>query len=390
LKKILIPPYLALFVVVAAITGIATLNYRHMDKENLAQSQVPKNENMPPVVVPALQENETTHSLKAKEPLQIHVPHDDLLDAYLPNDIFLDLMRLDDYRSIVANQKSIISEIETDTASCMAQNGFTYIPLEDSQNSSTDVGSEGSPTIDETEIRNNGYGISTIFISELTPENHIDNNFQEQYEKLPESEKNEYWNTFYGDTRKLVNAIASMTEVEKQDFFTKISKAPGDLESLIEPGCFVKAQDKHILSKQHKNKLSEYLSTHHLPEIYNSISSDSRISEAQKNWSACMNKLEYNFDSQQDAMVDIENKFTILAREVEDQSHDDSPMELTGEHMERYKVLRSLELSIAISDLECGGQELKILQNRVIKEKIEGYTSAHTEELQKAINSLLP
>lgn len=217
--------------------------------------------------------------------------------------------------------------IEEAVAECMTEQGFEYIPVDQSQYGGGMVsGDEWDPDSREW-VEEYGYGAVNFPGSEQKPEQEFVDPNQEYVQSLSESEMAAYYETLHGP---------QPTEEELGE--------DGSYEYDPEnAGCYGSAQlevtgDDPYSSEEFKPIMDA------INELYSEMQNDPALSELNAAWSSCMAEAGYSgFATQQDAQNSIYDEINAY-------------YEGQTEHVEDDPALAEIqegEIALALADLEC-------------------------------------
>jgi hypothetical protein len=77
------------------------------------------------------------------------------------------------------------------------------------------------------------------------------------------------------------------------------------------------------------------------------VDSDPRVIEAQRNWSRCMRSNGYNYEEDQDEIIEE------YRDRLDELTEGDNPTTMTGERAEALRKLQQEEIAVSLADLEC-------------------------------------
>ena len=223
-----------------------------------------------------------------------------------------------------ATQQKKVEEL---VAACMADEGFEYVPVDQSQ--------YGSYTEDDGVDRNttewvakNGYGMTTQNDSPPMPdpeqEQFVDPN-QPYVESLSATEQTAYYETLYG-----VSPTEEEAASEDFEYTWENGGCQGAAQHEVRPQPYEDAKYKPLLDKMNT--------------IYEKVQGDPVIAELDATWSSCMADAGYSsYSKKQDAMNAVNDEVNSLY-----QSETGEPP--ADDELER---VQKLEIDIAVADFAC-------------------------------------
>jgi hypothetical protein len=218
-------------------------------------------------------------------------------------------------------------KIEEQVAACMAEQGFEYIPVDQSQYGGVSMDSgEWDPESREW-VEEYGYGAVNFPGSEQKPEQEFVDPNQEYVESLSESEMAAYYETLHGP---------QPTEEE-------LDEEGGYEYDPENAGCYGSAQlevtgDDPYSSEEFKPLMDA------MNELYSEMQNDPAVGELNAAWSSCMAEAGYSgFATQQDAQNSIYDEINAYYEGQTEHVEDDPAL---AEIQER-------EIDLALADLEC-------------------------------------
>jgi hypothetical protein len=224
-----------------------------------------------------------------------------------------------------------IEDTETAIATCMAGEGFEYIPVDPVtfRNGMASLGSVPGLS-DEEFVSQYGYGYTT-----LPPKQKFD--FGEEnaaiFNDLPAADQVAFERALLGENTQATFVYM----LENEDF-----EGAG--------GC-TKAAIEEVFTAEQRN-----------PNFTNpfdvQVAQDPRVIDATEKWAACMREDGYDFESPQDAEDQIIDGLDALTKGQD-------PTTLTGSDAEALKGLQTEERAIAAVDLQCQEEHLKPVEDQV-------------------------
>lgn len=206
-------------------------------------------------------------------------------------------------------------------ASCMAEAGFEYVPVDVKTIEAAQARVRTEPGLTRRAFKEKwGLAVTTRFDhpvrdTGLGPNLAI-------YEGLPEAEQVAYLRTLFGED---TNADFALT-LDEEDFSST-------------GGCTREAVAQVFTKEQLKG-------TYVNPKDV-LVESDPRIVEAERNWSRCMLEFGYEYNKDQDEIIDE------YEERLEELTGGDDPATLTGARAEELGKLQQEEIAVSLADLEC-------------------------------------
>jgi len=224
-----------------------------------------------------------------------------------------------------------IEDVESLIASCMADAGFEYIPIDPItfQDAMSSLGSVAGLS-DEEFVTQYGYGYTT-----LPPVQQFGAGEENTaiFNDLSPADQVAYERTLWGDNSNLT--FVYMLENE-------------DLEGA--GGCTLEAIQQ-VLSE-------EQLNPNFLNPFDALVYQDPRYIDAVAKWSDCMRDAGYDYESPEDAEDQLIERFNSLVGGAD-------PATLTGSDKDALAELQGEERAIAQADLQCQEQELREVEQQV-------------------------
>jgi hypothetical protein len=254
-------------------------------------------------------------------------------------------------------------EVEKLVAECMADEGFEYIPVDQSQNFSTGNYMDQDRDTEEWVAQ---YG----YAANLTPEEseemwggstgeYVDPN-QDYVQSLSESEMTAYYEVLYG---------APQTDQEMNE--------DGSYEYNWEDGgCYGVSQ--HEVSGEQAYDQDQFKPIFDaMGKLYEDQAKDPRMKELEAKWASCMADAGYTFKAKQDAaqsVYDQQNEFW------ENNPNGDSPTD------EQTKKWREDEIEVALADFKCGEKVDYVQQQLTVQFELEKqFIIDHKAELDELV-----
>ncbi len=257
------------------------------------------------------------------------------------------------------------AEVEKLVAACMADEGFEYIPVDQTQYSSGGGSYADADTDTEEWVAQYGY------MANLTPEEQeeiwggnsggefVDPN-QDYVASLSESEMTAYYEVLYG---------VPPTEEEMND--------DGSYEYNWEDGgCYGVSQ--HEVSGEQAYDQDQFKPIFDaMGKLYEDQAKDPRMKELETKWSSCMADAGYTFKAKQDAaqsVYDQQNEFW------EDNPNGESPTD------EQTKKWREDEIEVALADFKCAEKVDYTQQQLTVQFELEKqFIIDHKAELDELV-----
>ena len=262
-------------------------------------------------------------------------------------------------------------EIQESIRTCMAEQGFEYIPVS-YPNDFIDF------EFDEREwAETNGFGVTTWFLQEeeqFFPEDDFVDPNQENIEAMSDSERDAYYEALYGDYEEY--------EPTYDEDGNEIFEFEG-----FGSGCEPEAYEAVYGGQD-----DVYLEFgEELEALYEKVESDPRIVAIQDDWSACMADLGYTFSNQEEMYEYIFTDFQARADEVLGSQFNDPFAGWTEEEINEFfetksdeeieaffveaesatrsdvdeealAALNEEEIALAVADIDCRGDSQDIYQ----------------------------
>lgn len=227
-----------------------------------------------------------------------------------------------------------IENVEARIASCMADAGFDYVPIEPvAFREAMDALTQPAALSDEEFLAQYGYGISTMPPVEefrTGPDN------AQIFDHLSSEDQVAYSRTLFGDDTEATFIVT----LEDEDFATIGGCTKIGVESVFTP---------EQLDPTFQNQLDLR------------VEQDSRIIDAKQKWSGCMEEAGFDFEEPDDAEDDIADRLEALA-------DGQDPATLTGAGADELAQLQGEELAIAAADIDCQEQFVDDVEQQVEQE----------------------
>jgi len=208
-------------------------------------------------------------------------------------------------------------------ATCMAQAGFEYVPVDVTAFLEVEDWLRRDPSMTREEYKSQwGYGISTRFDFPardvgLGPQN------LRIYEDLTSADQIAYDRALFGEDTDATFAIT----IDDEDFTSTGGCTKKAIDQVfpveMRTGTFVNPKD--VL-----------------------VESDPRVAEADQQWADCMAGDGYEYVDQDEIIEEYEEQFDVV-------TDGDDPEELSGARLEALHELQTEEIAVALKDLECQG-----------------------------------
>ena len=214
-----------------------------------------------------------------------------------------------------------IEDTQALIAECMAEAGFEYIPVDVKTIEAAQARMRMDPGYTRRTYKEKwGLGVTTRFDKPVRDTGLGPN--LEIWQSLPESDREAYSRTLWGDSPDVDFVFA----FDEEDF--------SDTE-----GCTREAVSQVFTEKQLKG-------TYVNPKDV-LVENDPRIIEAQDRWTECMRDAGYDYEDDQDVIIEeYEDRFAKLVG-------DDDPTTLQGPRAAALRKLQQEEIEVALVDLEC-------------------------------------
>jgi hypothetical protein len=214
-----------------------------------------------------------------------------------------------------------IEDTQALIAECMAEAGFEYVPVDVKTIETAQARVRKEPGYTRRTYKEKwGLGVTTRFDNPvrdtgLGPNLAI-------YESLSEEDQDAYFRTLFGKDPNMDFAFA----LDEEDF----SEAGG---------CTREAVEQVFTPKQIEGG---YVNPKDVL-----IDADPRIIEAHRNWSKCMHEFGYEYEEDQDEIIEE------YQERLEELLDGDDPATLTGARAEALRQLQQEEIEVSLADLEC-------------------------------------
>jgi hypothetical protein len=206
-------------------------------------------------------------------------------------------------------------------AQCMEEAGFEYVPVDVKTIETAQARVRKEPGYTRRTYKEQwGLGVTTRFDNPVRDTGLGPN--LDIYSGLPEAEKVAYFRTLFGDNPDMDFAFA----LDEEDFSDT-------------GGCTRWAVEQVFTRKQIKGS---YVNPKDVL-----IDSDPRIIEAHRNWSKCMHEKGYEYEEDQDEIIEE------FQDRLDELVGDDDPSTLTGVRAEALRELQQEEITVSLADLEC-------------------------------------
>ena len=212
-----------------------------------------------------------------------------------------------------------IERAESLIASCMAEAGFDYVPIDPVTFRGAMDALTSAPGLTDAEfVAQYGYGISTLPPTQAfgAGEENTRN-----YEQLSPPDQVAYKRNLWGDNVEATFVIM----LENEDF-----SGAG--------GCTKKAIDQVFTDEQRK--------ANYLNPFDAQVQQDSRMVDALKKWSGCMREAGYDYESPDDAEREVTDRLNALTKGAD-------PRTLIGSDKDKLTQLQGLERAVAQADHDC-------------------------------------
>jgi hypothetical protein len=206
-------------------------------------------------------------------------------------------------------------------AECMTAAGFEYIPVDVKTIEAAQKRMRTDPGYTRRSYKEKwGLGVTTRFDSPVRDTGLGPN--LDIYNRLPESDRAAYSRTLWGDDPRADFVFA----LDEEDF----SRTGGCTRQAVEQ-VFTPAQ----LRGAYVNPKDEL------------VDADPRIVEARENWSKCMEERGYEYEEDQDEIIEE------YQERLDKLLDGDDPASLTGPSAEALRKLQEQEIAVSLADLEC-------------------------------------
>lgn len=228
----------------------------------------------------------------------------------------------DDPDSTAAFSAEMERRVQESIASCMAQEGFEYIPAVRTQG-----GFGFSIQDEETFARERGFGITTFigvedaFLS--SDEDWVDPN-AEIVQSLSDSEREAYYEVLYGESLELEDGGPG--------------DGPGVVDDLFGSGCTGQAfEEVYGAWAQVFTELAPKFE-----ELQQRVQADPRFKEANEQWASCMAGRGFPYESREAMSEQVNEEFSRRLEEITGGPRDFDPFsEMSEEEIEEFMAERS-------------------------------------------------
>ena len=214
-----------------------------------------------------------------------------------------------------------IDKTQKSIAECMADAGFEYIPVDVKTIEAAQARVRTDPGYTRRSYKEKwGLGVTTRFDSPVR-DTGLGPNLK-IWRSLPKADQEAYSRTLWGDNPNYDFVFA----FDEEDFSQT-------------GGCTREAVSKVFAADQLKG-------TYVNPKDV-LVENDPRIIEAQDKWTQCMRDKGYDYEDDQDAIIeDYEQR-------LEDMLDGDDPRTLTGQRLDELHKLQQEEIKVSLADLDC-------------------------------------
>jgi hypothetical protein len=224
-----------------------------------------------------------------------------------------------------------IERAESLIASCMAEAGFDYVPIDPVTFRGAMDALTSAPGLTDAEfVGQYGYGISTLPPTQAFGAGEENTRI---YEQLSSPDQVAYKRNLWGDNVEATFVIM----LENEDF-----SGAG--------GCTKKAIDQAFTDEQRK--------ANYVNPFDAQVQQDSRMVDALKKWSGCMREAGYDYESPDDAEREVTDRLNALTRGAD-------PRTLTGSDKDKLTQLQGLERAVAQGDHDCFEQFVTDVERQV-------------------------
>ena len=230
----------------------------------------------------------------------------------------------DDPDAAAAVSAEMERRVQESIASCMAQEGFEYIPAVRTQGFSVQV----QVADEETFAREQGFGITTWFGREdvflSSEDDWVDPNL-EIVMSLSDSEREAYNEVLYGESLAFEDGGPG--------------DGPGLVDDFFGSGCNGQAfEEVYGAWTRVFTELAPQFE-----ELQQRVQADPRFKEANEQWASCMADRGYPYDSREAMFEQVEEEFSRRLEEITGGSQFDPFAEMSEEELEEFMAGRSEE-----------------------------------------------
>jgi hypothetical protein len=214
-----------------------------------------------------------------------------------------------------------IEETQAKIAACMADAGFEYVPVDVKTIEAAQARVRTDPGYTRRTFKEKwGLAVTTRFDNPVR-DTGLGPNLQ-IWKNLPPAQQDAYYQTLFGDDW---NADFVFT-FDEEDFSST-------------GGCTRTGVDQVFTEEQLQGR---YVNPKDVL-----VEEDERVIEAKENWSRCMNERGYEYEEDQDEIIEeYQDRFDELLG-------GDDPASLTGERAAELKKLQQEEIAVSLADMDC-------------------------------------
>jgi len=224
-----------------------------------------------------------------------------------------------------------IEHAESLIASCMADAGFEYVPIDPVTFRGAMDALTSAPGLTDAEfVAQYGYGISTLPPTQAFGAGEENTRI---YEQLSTADQVAYKRTLWGDNVEATFVIM----LENEDF-----SGAG--------GCTKKAIDQ-VFTDEQRN-------ANYVNPFDAQVQQDSRMVDALEKWAGCMRDAGYDYENPDDAEREITDRLNAIAKGAD-------PRTLTGSEKAGLTQLQGEERAVASTDNECFEKHVTDVERQV-------------------------
>lgn len=226
------------------------------------------------------------------------------------------------------------TEIEAIVAQCMNDEGFEYVPMDVAAQYASFSSEDVEDWNTKEWVSKNGYGMSGIEGETETGEEWVDPN-ADYLESLSEASMTAYYTALQGTWEP----PEGLTEQEQMEW----------MPTWEEQGCYGLAQHEVGMEDLWQDPQYQEIKTE-MSEVWEDVTKDPRIGEANAAWADCMADAGYpGLSKQEDAAMSISEAQNALWEVIEyDEANPDA-----GPDPDALAEVRELELATALADFTC-------------------------------------
>ena len=268
-------------------------------------------------------------------------------------------------------------KMEELVSSCMAEQGFDYIP--NTNNGGTiSYASEDEETDPIENARQNGYGMTTgwgpVTEGEGEGEVYVDPN-AETYEGMSDSEKAAWDKALYGTPPE----ITEETDLDTMEWNWEESGCYGAAQHQVYEVDAAEGDGSGMMAVYEDPQWAELIEE--MNNLYTEAPNDPAVKELNTKWSTCMSEAGFDFATSQEAMDSINNQINKIFEDHQAENPNDT--EWTGPTEEDLAPIKEQEIKVAVADYTC--QDELDFQNATMRIQFDieqRFVDEHKAELE--------